>query len=420
MLPTLSLIALVRVTGAETSGHVIFAQSLANFWFLVFDPCLERATQRFVPIEQERTGHGCALFLRLLRLDVGIALAATVVALAAVLGAWISGILSADLALMLVLSVAGRGVMAPYGMAFTGFAIADRLRVSGLLRVQGALVSFGLSLAGLFTGGPVLYLAGQAVGALLVAAVLCLLASRAVARSLGPAVGSPRLPAGMVRFTLPTSIGTIVAGISDTGILTIAGFVGGPPLVAILKITMAPGRFYATLATPVAAMLYPRLAQAIARGAGAAVIRRDIVRTTLLMTGGGALTAAIGLPLIGPVIAMAYGAEFADTGVVAVLLLGAACVKGLVCWCNVLPLATGKPGWRLAYLCAEAALLVAALLIAAWTSTAALTTALLFAWGRLLIAILGTGFWITSLRRVITSDPHVRLPDSAARPTQAA
>ncbi|WP_169945925.1 hypothetical protein [Microbispora sp. H11081] len=404
VLPTLSLVALVRMTGAEASGRVIFAQSLATLWFLLCDPCLERAAQRFVPIEQRRTGHGTALFLRLLRLDAAVGVAATAVALAAVLGAWALGLVPADLALMLALSAAGRGATAPYGTAYAGFALADELRASGNLRVLGAFVSFALSLAGLLAGGPLLYLAGQGVGALLAAAVFCLLASRSVARALGPPEGSPRLPEGLVPFTLQTSIGTVVAGISDSGVLALAGFAGGPHLVTILKIAMAPGRFYANLVVPVAAMLYPRLAEAVARGEGAAAIRRDVLRATALLAVGGAATAAVALPLVGPVVTAAYGLEHAGAGAVAAPLLAAACVKGLVCWSNVLPLATGRPGLRLAYLSAEAVLLVATLLTAAWTTTGALAAGLFFAWGTLVLAVLGSGFWLLSLRWPVRRD----------------
>ncbi|XVQ82603.1 hypothetical protein ACQP2K_27580 [Microbispora siamensis] len=397
---------------------MIFAQSVASLWFLLFDPCMENAAQRFVPLEQQRSGHGCALFLRLLRLDAGIGLAATVVALAAVLAAWIAGFASNDLALMLTLSVAGRGAMAPYGTAFAGFALADRLNSSGLLRVQGAFLSFALSFAGLLASGPLLYLAGQAVAALVMAAVFCLLASRAVARTLGTTAGTPRLPPGMLRFTLPTSAGTTVAGISDSGILAIAGFVGGPSLVTILKITTAPARFYANLAVPIAAMLYPRITRAVAQGAGMGVIRRDIRRATLLMTVAGAATAVIALPLIGAVIVIAYGAEYGGVGVVAALLLGAACVKGLACWSNILPLAMGKPGWRLTYLCTEAALLVGTLLAAGASTDAAAKTALFFAWGTLCLAVLGTGFWIMSLGRVVTLGSSLHPPERPAHHVQ--
>ncbi|GAA3419239.1 hypothetical protein [Streptosporangium vulgare] len=100
------------------------------------------------------------------------------------------------------------------------------------------------------------------------------------------------------------------------------------------------------------------------------------------------------------VIGLAYGPHYAHLGVVAVVLLGAACVKGTVCWSNVLPLALGRPGRRLAYLLAEAGMLLGVLLFGSWTASGPFQASLCFAWGTLAVATLGTGFWIASLRRV--------------------
>ncbi|MFF4774309.1 lipopolysaccharide biosynthesis protein [Microtetraspora fusca] len=423
VLPTLSLIALVRMTGAQTSGQVIFTQSVAGLWFLVSNPGLEDATQRFVPLEQRRSGGGSALFLLLLRWSTGIGLAATAVALVAILAARLLGLVSGGLALMLALAVVGRGAIVPYATAGAGLALANRLRTFGMLRVLAAFLSFGLSLVGLWVGGPLLYLAGQAVGALAMAAVICLTATRATVSALGPVTGNARLPAGLIPFTFQTSVGTTVAGVSDTGILTIAGFIGGPSLVTILKIAMAPGRFYANLTIPVTTMLYPRITQAVAQGAGPAFIKRIVRRTSLLLSVSGAVTALVAFPLIGTVIAMAYGAEYADAGAVAMLLLGAACVKGVACWSNTLALGVGKPGWRLTYLTAEAALLVAALLLAHWSASGSasvtMATALHFASGTLVLAALGSGFWLTMLGPVTAPRPEAPAPaERPARPLQ--
>ncbi|WP_433361665.1 hypothetical protein [Streptosporangium sp. CA-115845] len=400
VLPTLSLIALVRLTGSETSGQVIFAQSVATVWFLLCDPCLENAAQRFVPIEQQRSGRGSALFMRLIHLDVAIGVAATGLSLTALLTARLLEHVSDEFALMLALAIVARGAMASYGTAGAAFALTDRLRALGSLRTRCALLSFGLSLGGLLLGGPLLYLAGQAAGALVMAVVFYLLATRGLVAELGPAVARVRLPSDMVAFTVKTSLGTSVAGISDSGILTLAGLLGGPNLVTILKIASAPGRFYANLAVPVAAMLYPRIVRAVTAGAGTAPIRRDIARTALLFTVAGAATLAVALPTTDAVIGMAYGAQYAHIGVVAVVLLGAACVKGAVCWSNVLPLALGRPGWRLAYLSAEGVMLLGVLLAAAWTASGPFQASRCFAWGALAVAVLGTGFWIASLRHI--------------------
>ncbi|MFC7649828.1 hypothetical protein ACFQX6_62960 [Streptosporangium lutulentum] len=345
--------------------------------------------------------------MRLLHWDVAIGVAAAVVSLVAVLAARLLGFLTDEFALMFALAIITRGSMASYGTAGAAFALTDRLHALGVLRTRGAVLSFGLSLVGLFTGGPLLYLAGQAAGALVMAGVLYLLAVRSLLAELGPAVTRVRLPAGMIAFTVKTSVGTSVAGISDSGILALAGLLGGPALVTILKIASAPGRFYANLAVPVAAMLYPRIIQAATAGSGAAPIRRDIVRATLLLALAGAAALAVAIPAASAVIGLAYGHQYAPIGPVAVVLLGSACVKGLVCWSNVLPLALGRPGWRLAYLSAEGTLLLGALLVADRVASDSSQASIWFAWGTLAVAVLGAGFWIMSLPRITKSgDSH--------------
>ena len=221
--------------------------------------------------------------MSLLRWDVVIGMTTAGVGLMAVLAVRLLGFASDDFELMLALAVITRGTMASYGTAGAAFALTDRLHNLGLLRVCCAILSFGLSLGGLLVGGPLFYMAGQAVGALIMAPVFYMLATRVLFAKLGPAVTRIRLPVGMIAFTVKTSIGTTVAGISDSGILVVAGFLGGPTLVTILKIASAPGRFYANLAVPIAAMLYPRIIRAVAIGTGTKLIRRDIVRTTLLL-----------------------------------------------------------------------------------------------------------------------------------------
>ncbi|WP_169985771.1 hypothetical protein [Microbispora sp. H10836] len=417
VLPALSLIALVRTTGTQTSGQVIFAQSVAGLWFLLSNPCLENAAQRFVPVEQRQTGQGSALFLLLLRWSAGLGAAATAVALVAVLALGLPGLISDDAALMIALSVVGRQVTAPYATAGAGFALADRLRVLGTLRIRAALLSFCLSLAGLYAGGPLLYLAGQAVGSLLMTAVICRAATRAAVSALGPPTGRPRLPAGLAAYTVQTSLGTAVAGISDTGILTVAGLVGGPALVTTLKIASAPGRFYANFAVPVAAMLYPRIARAAADGEGGVRIRRDVLRATLLLTLAGVVVVTTVFPLMSTVIAVAYGKQYAGVAAAATPLLAAACVKGVVCWSNVLPLAVGRAGRRLAYLSAEAALLVALLATANLAASGTLPAAAAYGWGALALAAACSAFWIASLPGLVE---RIRLPEHPVRPAAPA
>lgn len=401
ILPSLTLIALVRSAGAERSGQVIFAQSLASIWFLLCDPRPEDAAQRFVPIEQRRSGHGSALFLRLLRWDVVIGVAATCVGLLGTAAARPLGLATDEFALMLCLAIATRGAMASHGTAGAAFALADRLRDLGLIRLSCAVVSSGLTMGGLFAGGPLGYLAGQALGALVMAAVLYGRATRVLLAALGPATAHVRFPADLAGFSVKASVGTFVAGVSDSGILAVAAMLGGPSLATILKIATAPGRLYANLVIPVAAMLYPRLAQAAAEEDGRVLIRRDLVRATLMLAVAGAACLAVTLPVVNDVLGMMYGHQYAEIGTVAALILAAECVRGLVCWSNVLPLAVGRPSWRLGYLTAEGLLLLGALLTAGRIASDAFGTSLLYACGALTVAVLGVTVWITLLRRIV-------------------
>lgn len=404
ILPSLTLIALVRSAGAEKSGQIIFAQSLASIWFLLCDPRAEDAVQRFVPIEHRRSGQGSALFIRLLHWDVAIGVAATCIGLLMTTTVRLFGFATDEFALMLSLAIVTRGVMASHGTTSAAFALTDRLHSLGLLRVSCAIVSFGLALGGLFAGGPLAYLAGQALGTLVMTMVLYMRAKPAVFAEFGPAATRIRLPSGLVAFSLKASVGTSVAGISDSGILTVAAFLGGPSLVTILKIATAPGRLYANLVIPVAAMLYPRLAQAAVAEDGRMLIKRDLIRATLLLAVVGAACLTVTLPIANDILSMMYGHQYAEIGTVAMVILAAECVKGLVCWANVLPLAVGRPTWRLAYLSAEGILLLGALFAAAWTASNAFEISLSFASGALAIAVLGVIVWITLLRRIVHGD----------------
>ncbi|MFC4531695.1 hypothetical protein [Sphaerisporangium dianthi] len=402
VLSSLSLVVLVRATGAETSGRVIFAQSVASVCFLALDPRLDNTVQRYVPLEERRGGQGFALYRRLVRWDVGIRAAAAVLCCAGVATMWLLGLAGDELARMLVLAVAGRAALAANGAVRASFSLADRLHELGLLRLGCAVSAFALSAGGLLAGGPLAYLAGQALGAALAGLLVGALGTRALRARLAPAApaaGGP-LPTGLVSFTVKASGGTALAEVSESGILTVAGLLGGSTLVTVLKVASAPGRLYATMVMPVASMLYPRLARAAAAGQERTLARRDIARASVPLAAAGLLTAAVALPLIGEVLRMVYGREYALVGPVAGVLVAAACVKGLVCWSNVLPLALGRPGWRLAYLAGEGAALLGVLLLARWLSPAPLGTALCFAWGTLAAAVAGAAVWAALLRRI--------------------
>ncbi|WP_326823988.1 lipopolysaccharide biosynthesis protein [Streptosporangium sp. NBC_01756] len=399
VLSMLSLVVLVRLAGTDRSGQLIFVQALSSVWFLLLDPRIEDAAQRYVPIEQQRSGQGSALFVCLLWWDVAIGVLASGVGLLMVLAAWLLGLATGDLTLMLALSLVSGGAAASTGAAGAAFALAGRLRDLGRVRLRCAVLSFGLSLGGLLAGGPPAYLAGQCAAAIVTAVVLGMLSLRTISAHIGPAVTRGRLPAGLIAFTLKASAGTSVAAASESGVLTLAGFLGGPSLVTILKIASAPGRFYTSLISPITSMLYPRLAQAAAAGEPA-LIRRDVMRATLMLTAAGAMALAVVVPVAGDALGLVYGAPYVQAGQTAGLLLGVACVKGGASWSKVLPLAMGRPVWRIAYLTAEGVLLLGLLLIADRVAPDAVRTSLTFGWGALALAVLGTGFWITWLQRL--------------------
>jgi O-antigen/teichoic acid export membrane protein len=400
ILSVLSMVALARSATASEAGKVIFAQSVTSVWFLLCDPRLEDAAQRYVPLQQSRDGGGAALFGRLLRWDVGIGAGASGVALLITLAAYLMGAVPGDLAVLFALAIVAAGATASTGSAGAAFALAGRLPQLGRVRLVCAASLLLLSLGGLLVGGPAGYLAGQAAGALVTAVVLARAALRAVHSAYGPPVPGAAMPTGLVRYSAKASTATSVAAASESGLLALAGVVGDPALVTILKISLAPARIYTSLISPVASMLQPRLAEAAVAGAPRRILT-DATRSSLALgaVGAGAIVAAI--PLAGPALGFVYGSSYAQTSAAALLLLAVACAKGAVSWSKVLPLAIGKPGWRLAFLTVEGLLNLGLLFIAAWVAPGPIATAVAFGWGSLAVTVLGSAFWILSLRRLV-------------------
>jgi hypothetical protein len=124
----------------------------------------------------------------------------------------------------------------------------------------------------------------------------------------------------------------------------------------------------------------------------------------LLLGSVGTIAVAVTAPIAGDVAGLVYGASFGQIGLAATLLLAATCVKASVSWSKVLPLAVGRPGWRLAYLSAEGALLLGLLLVAHWAAPGAVPTSTAYGWGALALSTLGTGCWLILMRRLPTAD----------------
>ncbi|ETK33477.1 hypothetical protein, partial [Microbispora sp. ATCC PTA-5024] len=274
-------VVLVRHTGAEASGQVFLAQSLAALWFLVWDPRLGDAAQRFVPVGQAAgPGRGAWLFARLLAVDAVVGMSAAAVGAALVAVAHALGAIAAGHAHLLLLALAGQAATASRGTSAAGYAIAGRLRRLGALRMVHAVAALGAGLTGLLLYGPCGYLAAAALAGAALTITLAVPARRAVAATLGPVPsGTVTAPPGLLRFAVTTSLASSVALASDNGVLAAAGLLGGPALTAYLKIASAPARLFLGMVSTVTAQLYPRFAAAAVRGDGAAV-RADALRAT--------------------------------------------------------------------------------------------------------------------------------------------
>ncbi|MGW7355808.1 hypothetical protein ACWGI0_03790 [Streptomyces sp. NPDC054802] len=398
--------ALVRQVGGAEAGQVLFVQSLATVWFLLWDPRLEDAQQRFVPAEQLRgAGRGTQLYHRLLRLDFATGLLATIVGVLAAFAAAATGWLSAEVLWLLVPAVLGAGVATPAGSASAGYALTGQLFRLGAVRLALAVFGSLVTLTGLLMAGPVGYLTATVVAGLVSTVVLTTGALRQVREACGPPVAEPvALPAGIMPFLVKTSATGSVAAASESGVSVLAGVFGGPTLVTYLKVATSMSRLFLTVISPVAAQLYPRLALAGAHGRRAAVMR-DALRSSALTGAVGALAVAVAAPLAGFLLGLVYGSEYTVLSTATVVLLVGAALRGTVIWGKVLPTALGFPGVRLAFLTAEGvcqlALLVAVTQL--WTGLEDMTLA--YAWGSLCLLALSTACWFLVLRVLVRSLP---------------
>jgi O-antigen/teichoic acid export membrane protein len=403
VLSFLGTVALVRLAGAHGAGQVFLAQSFAAVWFLVWDPRLDDAAQRYVPIVQrDRAGWGTALFLRLLYFDGGLGVVTGLAGAGLAVLAGACGWVGHGQVVLTVLAMAGGGLAAASGTAGAGFALAGRLRRLGAFRRVLAGTAAASTVAATVLCGPVGYLAAAAAGQLLASVVLSVAARRAMAGSLGAPVPGVRWPPGILRFAVCSSLATSVSVGGEAGVLSLAGILGGPTLVTYLKVAAAPGRLFASVVGPLAAQLYPRLTVASAAG-DLGVVRRDVFRATAALAVLGATGLAAAVPLAGPALSLVYGHPYAVLATVTAVLFAAACLRGAVVWAKVLPLALGRPGLRLGFVAAEAALLSGALVVAARVASGPHAVALGYAFGNAAVAAAGLAAWL-ALARSLRSD----------------
>jgi O-antigen/teichoic acid export membrane protein len=297
----------------------------------------------------------------------------------------------------LVLTLVAGGASAATGTAATGFALTGQLRRLGIIRLAAAAITFPLTSTLTIVSGPVGYLWGLIVGNLGLMVILVVLASRQVQGMFGPPAKSCPMPKGLMGFAVKSSAATSVALGTDVGILALAGLLGSPSLVTLIKIASAPGRLLLTLASPVAAQMYPRFATAAATG-NLFETRRETIRVTAGLAGVGLIAITAGYVGMGTALRLVYGTAYGFLAPTAVLFIVAAGLRATVVWSKVLPLALGRPGVRLALTAAESVALALALVVAIRQANRSVDTVLGFAWGSVAVAVVVAATWLVLLR----------------------
>ena len=158
---------------------------------------------------------------------------------------------------------------------------------------------------------------------------------------------------------MKSSLATSLAAGGDNAVTTVAGLAGGPDLVVLLKVAMAPGRFLLSLLSPLATQLFPRLSEqaAIPSWANVRVLCQRATRWALPSVSAAVICGWLFLPFA---LATVYGEQYRDAYLAAALFLTAMGLRALVVWSKVLPLAVGRPGLRLALLGVDAVVMIGA------------------------------------------------------------
>jgi O-antigen/teichoic acid export membrane protein len=360
ILSFLTVLVLTRNTSVAEAGQVFFAQALASVIFLVLDPRLEDALQRYAALlaERGRAGAAATLFTRCLAIDVLIATVSgglVLLALAVVNPAGGDTFRTSFVALAIVNAICA----APIGTAVGGFAITGRLLDLAGFRIAIAIVSATANVVAIVAGGPVAFLAVNAITTGLATVVVSIAAGRRVHTRLGH---REPLAAGdvddIVHFTVKSSIATSVQGGADQVLFAVAGATGGATFLAQLRVASAPGRFVFAAASPVASVLFPRLSTHAARGDRTEVrqLAERASRKLAPLAAVVAVGAIVAMPFVLPWL---YGDAYDAATTAATLFAIAAAIRIVVVWSKVIMLAVGRPGVRLAAIAVESVVLLA-------------------------------------------------------------
>jgi O-antigen/teichoic acid export membrane protein len=362
-----TVIALTRSTSVTRAGQVFFAQALAAVIYLILDPRLEDALQRYAAIiaHRGRDGAVVTLFRRCVQGDMLIAGASGLPILAGLALARPSDH-GPFVVTYLALALANGMLQAPIGTAMAGYAISGRLIDLAKVRIAVAVVSSTANVVAIVAGGPGSFLAVNAITTGLGMILITYGASRSVRRRFGDAMPIARDDvAGIVSFTVKSSLATSVQFGSDQVLYAVAGATGGAVFLARLRVATAPGRFVLAAASPAAAVLFPRTSGHAARGDHVAV-RSLQERATLRILPLAIGIAVLALAAMRVLLPFAYGDAYRSATNAAVLFVVAACLRIAVVWSKVLLLAVGRPGLRLVVVTVESiALLVATAAFAA-------------------------------------------------------
>lgn len=400
VLSTLGIVVLVRTAGLDATGMVVLAQSFAALVFVVLDPRLEDSLQRYVPLVARN--HLLAVrsvVWRLVRVDmlvgIGSALLLTLAVSMLPLPRW----LGVDAVYLLLASIA-MGLAAAQGTLGACFAVTNRLTELAKLRCAGFGVVAVAACTAAVVSGPVAYLAVLAVGQSVVTGLLIFRGRRHV-RAAWPGDERTRLPSGFLRFTVLSSAATSAALGSESALVTVAGALGGPPVAAGLKIATAPARLLFTAVSPLWAVMFPRIARHVAAGEVWRV-RTVCLQSSALMLAAALPVLAVSVLALPTLLLWVYGTAASMLGWSAVVAVGVHVLKIVSGWSKVMPLAVGRPGWKLGMTTAEGVVLVAALLVVIPTLNAGTAeTVLAVLVSQLAVAVAITCGWLVLVSRLI-------------------
>lgn len=393
----LLMLVLARTVSITEVGRVVFAQAVAGVILTLVDVRFEDAIQRYYPLIARSSSITDAndFFWRVCRFDVALGLVIIILSS----GAWLLNAFPSHgiwVPTYELLAVVTAGVGTVLGSLNGGYAVAGRLSALGRITVATTALNGMLAIIGLLVAGGRGYLIGQLLGSCC-QVLACWWGIRTHLLNHSRRDTVP-LPVGFNRFLAKSSAASSLALGGDTGVLTLAGMLGSPVLVAYLKVAQAPGRVVSSAFSPISVQAFPRIAAMAAEGdhAGMTVLTSRITKASLVVV---AMIIALAVPLMAPALGFMYGSDFQPVWGAALLLVLAACIRAAVAWSKVLPLAIGRPGLRLLVLGVESLLLLVGVVIAA-SQADEVQGALVFGLAAGLVAALVAAFWLAYVRRM--------------------